>query len=208
MRVAAFFCMRLMGHLHRTLPLVSRLAATGVRVVAFTHADFRREVEAAGAEHFDMLGRFPLEGVDDATTPRSVRYVTYAAHYGNAIAGEVRRLGASLVLCLAVAWLGVPVVVTLGLCLATLGSLSPAFSPSRCRLDALGAGRRGPFGWERRRWPEIRRAVAGRRAIVLSPHARPHWLDAFHALVLPLPTREAAPDPEQVRHVLERHGSA
>ena len=115
---------------------------------------------------------------------------------------------ASLALCVAVALLGVPVVVMLGLCIATLGSLSPAFSPSRCRLDGDGAARRGPFGWDRKRWREIRRTIAGRRAIVLSPHARPSWLDAFHALVLPLPTHDAAPDPEQVRHVLERHGSA
>lgn len=97
-RVAAFFCMKLVGHFRRTLPLLSRLSRTDVRVVAFTHASFRREVEAAGAEFFDMLGRFPLEGVDEETSPRSARYVTYAARYAEDVAAEVARLGASLVL--------------------------------------------------------------------------------------------------------------
>jgi hypothetical protein len=116
--------------------------------------------------------------------------------------------GVAVAMCVAVAALGIPMLVTLGLCLATLGALSPAFSPSRCRLDDAGAGRRGPFGWERRRWSEIRRAHAGRRAIVLSPYAHPHRLDAFRALVLPLPTRTAAPDPALLRGVIERHGPA
>jgi hypothetical protein len=113
-----------------------------------------------------------------------------------------------LLLCLAVASVGIPLVVTLGLCLATMGAVSPAFSPSRCRLDDAGAGRRGPFGWDRRRWDEIRRAAAGRRVLVLSPYTRPHWLDAWRALVLPIPLRDAAPDRDLLLHVLRRHGLA
>ena len=96
--VAAFFSMKPVGHVHRTLPLVRRLAQSGVKVVAFVDARFRREVEEAGAEFFDLFGRFPIDGLDDGTMPRSARYVTYGAHYAEPIGKELDRIGARLVL--------------------------------------------------------------------------------------------------------------
>lgn len=97
-RVAAFFCMKPLGHIHRTLPLLARLVRAGVRVVAFGDARFRGEFRTAGAEFFDLFGRFPIDGLDDETTPHSVRYVTYAARYGEEVAAELANLRVSLVL--------------------------------------------------------------------------------------------------------------
>lgn len=97
-RVAAFFCMKPLGHVHRSLPLIGRLVRSGVKVVAFGDARYRRDLAAAGAEFFDLFGRFPIDGLDDESKPHSVRYVTYAARYGEEIAKELERLGVSLVL--------------------------------------------------------------------------------------------------------------
>ena len=75
----------------------------------------------------------------------------------------------------------------MALSLAAIASLSPALSPAVCRVDGSGLGRRGPFGWSRRAWGEVRRVAFGRSSVLVSPFSRPHWLDPYRALVLPLP---------------------
>ena len=98
------------------------------------------------------------------------------------------------------------IVLSAALCMAAVASLSPLLTPLECRVDHDGVARRGPLGWERRRWSEIRRAVLRRAGLLVSPYAAPHWLDGTRGLYLPLPaaTREALA-PSIAPH-LQRHG--
>jgi len=73
--------------------------------------------------------------------------------------------------------------------LAVLGTLSPVLSPARCRVDDQGVQKRSPFGTVRRPWSELRRAAARPAGLLLSPYARPHWLDPYRGVLLPLPSR-------------------
>lgn len=97
-------------------------------------------------------------------------------------------------------------VLTVALCLAGAGALAPAIAPQRCRLDADGAARRGPLGWERRVWGELRRAAIRGAGVFVSPYARRHWLDPYRGLMLPLPERGRAELVQEVRGILARHG--
>jgi hypothetical protein len=75
--------------------------------------------------------------------------------------------------------------------LLCLGVLAPGLAATRCRVDGAGPARRVVLAWERRRWPEIRRARLGPAGLFVSPFARPHRLDRFRGLFLPLPRRTA-----------------
>ncbi len=109
-------------------------------------------------------------------------------------------------LCAAVASQRLGFVPTLALSVASVAAVAPLFASARCRIDGDGPGRRGALGWERRRWTDVRRARLTARALVLSPYARPHWLDAYRALVLPLPAGADAGWRDRLRATLERHG--
>jgi hypothetical protein len=113
---------------------------------------------------------------------------------------------AALALCTAVARFHAGAVLTLALSLAAVGALAPLLSPSRCRVDDDGVARRGPFGWQRRHWSELRRATVGARAVLLSPYATAHWLDTYRGLVLPLPRDGRAELVESLRRHLDRRG--
>ena len=108
--------------------------------------------------------------------------------------------------CVVVATLGESAVVTMGLCLAVLGSLSPLLSPARCRADEEGVSRRGPFGLQRRAWNELRRCAERPGGLLVSPYARPHWLDAYRGLLLPLPHRDRDALMAELRTRMKRHG--
>lgn len=112
----------------------------------------------------------------------------------------------ALGMCAAVIQLGEATLLTVALAIAAIGSLSPALSPARCRVDDAGAARGGPFGWDRRAWRDLRRAVPRAGALMLSPYARRHWLDPYRALLLPLPATERARLLAELKPVLERHG--
>ena len=92
--------------------------------------------------------------------------------------------------------------------LAIAGTLAPLLIPSRCRIDASGVALHGPFGWERRAWSDVKRARPGRDAFVVSPFSTPRRLDAFRALVLPIPDRDRDSVLAGVRTHCERHDLA
>jgi hypothetical protein len=100
-------------------------------------------------------------------------------------------VGASLGMAALVLAMGEHPLITAVLALVGAAALSPVFTPARCRLDDDGAARRGPWGWERRAWAEIRRALLGPGGLMVSPFARPSWLDPYRGLVLPLPRGDA-----------------
>jgi len=109
-------------------------------------------------------------------------------------------------LCLLVIGARQSLVLTLALCLAGAGTLAPAVAPQRCRMDAGGAARRGPLGWERRMWGEVRRAALRGAGVFLSPYSQRHWLDPYRGLFLPLPSHGDASLREDIRRRLNRHG--
>lgn len=100
-------------------------------------------------------------------------------------------VGAALGMAALLAALGEHPILIGVLTLAAVAALAPAFIPARCRLDDDGAARRGPWGWERRAWAEIRRAILGPGALRVSPFSRSSWLDPYRGLVLPLPRADA-----------------
>ena len=112
----------------------------------------------------------------------------------------------TLAICLVVATLGQPLLVRLVLCLVVMGALSPALSPARCRVDESGVEKRGPFGVARRPWAALRRAARWPAGLMVSPFVRPHWLDSYRGLVLPLPARGRAALMAELAIRLRDHG--
>jgi MGT family glycosyltransferase len=111
----AFFSMPDPGHFRRLLPMISGLAASNVAVHVFSHQQFRTEIEEAGASFFDLFSRYPLELADPGSLPRSCRYVTYAAHYAEAVCDEVRRLRPAVIIYGTFAVIGHVVAIRLGI---------------------------------------------------------------------------------------------
>ncbi|MDR7419231.1 MAG: glycosyltransferase [Armatimonadota bacterium] len=96
-RIAAVFCMPERGHLQRLLPLIAGLARAGVSVVVFTAAEFTSIVGRAGGRFVDLFTRYPLEAADATSRPVPCRYVSFAAHYADALIDEMRVLRPSLI---------------------------------------------------------------------------------------------------------------
>ncbi len=112
----------------------------------------------------------------------------------------------TLAMCLLIASLDEPALVRIVLVLAVLGTLSPVLSPARCRVDGEGVQMRGPFGTARRRWSELRRAAARPAGLLVSPYARPHWLDPYRGLLLPVPAHGRERLIDALRGHLVAHG--
>ena len=91
-RCIAFFSMPDANHFRRLLPLIQGLSKLGVAVHVFTHERFRMQVESAGGCFIDLFSRYPLEQADPSSLPRSCRYVTYAAHFAEAVCDDIRQL--------------------------------------------------------------------------------------------------------------------
>ncbi len=63
-------------------------------------------------------------------------------------------------------------------------AVAPFWLPTRYRIDDGGIEERR---WPRRRrrsWPELRRVEVGPRALLVSPFARPSWLDRYRGMVI------------------------
>jgi hypothetical protein len=112
----------------------------------------------------------------------------------------------TLGMVLLVASLGEPPLVRILLGVLMLGAISPAIAPARCRVDEAGVEMRGPFGTARRRWDELRRVAERPAGLLVSPYARPHWLDSYRGLLLPVPARERAALLGALRGRLVAHG--
>ncbi len=63
-------------------------------------------------------------------------------------------------------------------------AIAPFLLPTRYRLDADGIAERRLFVTRSRRWSELRRVELGRATALVSPYARPRWLDRYRGLVL------------------------
>ena len=105
-----------------------------------------------------------------------------------------------------VASLGEPPLVRVVLGLSVLGALAPALAPARCRVDEDGVTRRGWLGSTHRRWSELRRGVLAPAGLLVSPYPRPHWLDAYRGLMLPMPPRARAQLIADLAPRLQDHG--
>jgi hypothetical protein len=93
----------------------------------------------------------------------------------------------AVALCALVVAAREPFVMSVALCAFCIAAFAPALAKTEVRLDADGAARRSLFGWERRRWAQVRRVEELHSALLLSPYSRRHWLDATRALSLPVP---------------------
>lgn len=98
------------------------------------------------------------------------------------------------------------VVLSAAVCLAAVASLSPALTPLACRVDDDGVAKRGPLGWERRRWIDLRRAALRPRGLRVSPYRTRHWLDETRGMFLPLPSSSSATLAPSIEPHLHRHG--
>jgi hypothetical protein len=112
----------------------------------------------------------------------------------------------ALLMCTLVLGAKQSLVLTVALCLAAAGALAPAIAPLRCRVDQAGVGRRGPLGWERRGWPDIRRGVLRPNGLFVSPYRSRHPLDSYRGLFLPLPLRDHIRLAGILRSLLASHG--
>ena len=112
----------------------------------------------------------------------------------------------TMALCLLIASLREPLLVRLILVLAILGTLSPVLSPARCRADERGIELRGPFGTARRRWSDLKRVVARPAGVLVSPYARPHWLDSYRGMLLPTAPHDRDTLLAELRGRLDAHG--
>ena len=91
----ALFSMPDPSHFRRLLPMIDGFAARGIPTTVFGHADAQAASVDAGADFFDLFGNLPIDEADAASHPYSSRYVSYAARYGDAVAEELARLGAT-----------------------------------------------------------------------------------------------------------------
>lgn len=109
-------------------------------------------------------------------------------------------------MCVLVLRLELSTILAVALCLVAVSAVSPLLTPARCRVDSGGVGRRGPLGWTRRAWADIRRAVAYPAGLFVSPFARPHWLDPYRSLFLPFPASHRVSLREETQRRLQEHG--
>lgn len=113
--VVALFAMPDRNHFQLLCPIVAGLAERGATAHVFTHRDFAGDVEQAGGEFVDLFTARPVASADSESRPLSCRYVTYAAHYAQDVARDLRSIGPSLVISDTFAVIGRVVALMLGL---------------------------------------------------------------------------------------------
>lgn len=158
------------------------------RAIATVAGDAAAADAAASA---DAAAGDPLEWTFQPWRERPVRAALAAA--------------AALGLCTIVLGLGLAPLTALLLCVVTVSALAPVFVPSRCRIDESGVAVRGPGGWTRRAWRDVRRARSGPRGLRVSPFSGRHRLDPWRGLFLPFPAAQADTLERAVRTRLAGH---
>jgi hypothetical protein len=144
-----------------------------------------RSVEAAAARA--PAGTAPPADAAPAE-PLEWTYQPWRERPGRAALAAVGAFG----VCVLILRLGLAPFTAALLCIVTVSLIAPTFVPARCRVDAAGVAVRGPAGWTRRAWTDIRRARSGPHGLLVSPFSRRHWLDPYRSLFLPFPAAESA----------------
>jgi hypothetical protein len=89
-----------------------------------------------------------------------------------------------------------------------VASIAPFLVPTRYRLDGDQLSERRLFVHRSRRWSELRRVEVGEAAALVSPYARPRWLDRYRAITVILPVPGDGADRDAVvRALRERVGA-
>lgn len=89
-----------------------------------------------------------------------------------------------------------------------VASIAPFLVPTRYRLDGDRLSERRLFVHRSRRWSELRRVEVGKAAALVSPYARPRWLDRYRAITVILPVAgDGADRDDVVRALRERVGA-
>jgi UDP:flavonoid glycosyltransferase YjiC (YdhE family) len=83
------------GHFQRMRPLISAVAKRGIDVYVFTSDHFARAVSDAGGQFVDLYAGRPLDEADRISRPFPCRSVSFAGHFGEAVAKEVAALAPS-----------------------------------------------------------------------------------------------------------------
>jgi hypothetical protein len=155
-----------------------------------------------------MTTRAPAAGAEQAIAPLASE-APLEWSYNPWRQDTIRAVVGSLVILLVWAILAslrlVPVMGAL-LMLAFAFSLGPAYLVAHCRVDDAGVGRRIVFGWDRRAWAEIRRAVTSRDGLFVSPVAEPGLRASFRGLWLPVPSGERPRLLPELRRRVAQHG--
>lgn len=87
-----------------------------------------------------------------------------------------------------------------GLAIAFLGvAIAPFLFPTHYRLDGERLVERRLFVTRSRPWSELRRLELGAAGALVSPYARPRWLDRYRAITVMFPP---GPDRERVIEAL------
>ncbi|MFN8640990.1 MAG: glycosyltransferase [Candidatus Binatia bacterium] len=97
-RPAVVFCMPGRGHFRRLVPVIAGLVEAGVPTHVFTDSGFAADVIGAGAHFVDLFAGRPLAAADAQSIPIPSRYVSFAGHYGDAVARAAAALRPGLVL--------------------------------------------------------------------------------------------------------------
>lgn len=138
------------GHMARMLPVVEALVGAGCVVHVYTASWMGPQVKAVGAHPHDLYALESRDQLDRATTPLTLRWVTFAGRHAAALAVEAEALGAHLILHDSMASVGAAVAARLDLPRVAIvaGHAQPphravatlqADFPVRCSPDAMEA---------------------------------------------------------------------
>jgi hypothetical protein len=160
------------------------------------------EAPAARRPTASAIGHGSRGPVLDAATPLEWTFNPWRERPAKSALALTLTLGSGALL----GGLGLPGLARVVLGLAVGFSFASLLLPVRCRLDERGVGQCGPLGWEHRRWEDIRRAVAVRGGLLVSPFGHARGLDRFRALLLPIPREHRSALGDRIAVLLARHG--
>lgn len=94
---AVVFCMPGRGHFRRMWSVIAGLVEAGVPTHVFAEAQCAADVARAGARFVDLFEGRPLDAADARSIPIPSRYVSFAGHFGDAVARQAAALRPGLV---------------------------------------------------------------------------------------------------------------